>query len=55
MLLRQRFILASALTLLADRYTEEAESQIARYEALGYGSFPVCVAKTHLSLSSDAS
>eukprot|EP00277_Geminigera_cryophila_P042816 CAMPEP_0173073228 /NCGR_PEP_ID=MMETSP1102-20130122/10280_1 /TAXON_ID=49646 /ORGANISM="Geminigera sp., Strain Caron Lab Isolate" /LENGTH=240 /DNA_ID=CAMNT_0013942033 /DNA_START=495 /DNA_END=1217 /DNA_ORIENTATION=- len=35
-------------------YTPEAEAQIARYEALGFGSLPVCVAKTHLSLSADA-
>ncbi|MER3439113.1 MAG: formate--tetrahydrofolate ligase, partial [Chloroflexota bacterium] len=26
---------------------------IARYEALGYGALPICMAKTHLSLSGD--
>ena len=35
-------------------YSPEAEEQIARYTALGFGSLPVCVAKTHLSLSADA-
>merc|ERR1719183_1692749 len=35
-------------------YTPQAEEQIARYEKLGFGSLPVCVAKTHLSLSADA-
>ena len=35
-------------------YSAEAEEQIARYEKLGYGALPVCVAKTHLSLSADA-
>ena len=31
----------------------EAAGQLRRYEELGYGSFPVVIAKTHLSLSSD--
>jgi formate--tetrahydrofolate ligase len=35
-------------------YSEIAEKQIARYEELGFGKLPVCIAKTHLSLSSDA-
>ena len=35
-------------------YSEQADAQIARYESLGYGNLPICVAKTHLSLSSDA-
>lgn len=30
-----------------------AEEQIARYEAAGFGSLPICMAKTHLSLSHD--
>ncbi len=34
-------------------YTDEAEESIDRYEALGYGNLPVCMAKTHLSLSHD--
>ena len=29
-------------------YSPEAEEQIARYQRLGYGNLPVCVAKTHL-------
>ena len=32
-----------------------AARQLATYEANGYGDLPVCIAKTHLSLSSDAS
>lgn len=34
-------------------YTAEALAQVARYEKLGFGNLPVCVAKTHLSLSSN--
>ena len=30
-----------------------AKSQLAKAVALGYGNFPVCMAKTHLSLSDD--
>ena len=36
-------------------YTAQADQQLATYEAAGFGSLPVCIAKTHLSLSSDAS
>jgi formate--tetrahydrofolate ligase len=36
-------------------YDLAAARQLATYEANGYGHLPVCVAKTHLSLSSDAS
>ncbi|MDJ0974342.1 MAG: formate--tetrahydrofolate ligase [Planctomycetota bacterium] len=32
----------------------KAEADIERYEALGYGGLPICMAKTHLSLSHDA-
>lgn len=34
-------------------YTEEAEAQINLYEKQGFGGFPICMAKTHLSLSHD--
>ncbi|MBN2472326.1 MAG: formate--tetrahydrofolate ligase [Anaerolineae bacterium] len=34
-------------------YTEEAERQIASYEKAGFGDLPICMAKTHLSLSHD--
>lgn len=34
-------------------YSEEAENQIAAYERQGFGGFPICMAKTHLSLSHD--
>ena len=36
-------------------YSDEAEKKIEAYGAAGYGSLPVCMAKTHLSLSTDAS
>jgi formate--tetrahydrofolate ligase len=35
-------------------YTPLAARQLATYERNGYGNLPVCIAKTHLSLSSDA-
>jgi formate--tetrahydrofolate ligase len=34
-------------------FSEQAESQIATYEASGFGDLPICMAKTHLSLSHD--
>ncbi len=34
-------------------YTPQAESQIRDYEASGFGQLPMCMAKTHLSLSHD--
>ncbi|MBW0106115.1 formate--tetrahydrofolate ligase, partial [Pseudonocardia sp. KRD291] len=34
-------------------YTPAANRQIESYEANGFGSLPVCIAKTHLSISSD--
>lgn len=36
-------------------YTPQAEEQIERYNRLGYDRLPICMAKTHLSLSHDAS
>lgn len=33
--------------------TPEAEAQIAAYEKAGYGGLPICMAKTHLSISHD--
>lgn len=35
-------------------YTAQADKQLATYTAAGFGRLPVCIAKTHLSLSSDA-
>ena len=35
-------------------YTEEATQEIARIEKLGYGDYPVCIAKTQYSFSDDA-
>ncbi|NLF01492.1 MAG: formate--tetrahydrofolate ligase [Anaerolineales bacterium] len=34
-------------------YEPLAEEQIARYEQAGFGNLPICMAKTHLSLSHD--
>ncbi|MEI2691116.1 MAG: formate--tetrahydrofolate ligase [Anaerolineae bacterium] len=34
-------------------YTPEANAQIAAYERSGFGGLPICMAKTHLSLSHD--
>ena len=34
-------------------YTDLAEKQIASYESAGFGKLPICMAKTHLSLSHD--
>jgi formate--tetrahydrofolate ligase len=34
-------------------YSETAEEQIAGFEANGFGNLPICIAKTHLSLSHD--
>ncbi|MEZ4680050.1 MAG: formate--tetrahydrofolate ligase [Caldilineaceae bacterium] len=34
-------------------YEAKAESQIKSYEANGFGNLPICMAKTHLSLSHD--
>lgn len=34
-------------------FSEEAEEQIALYERQGFGNLPICMAKTHLSLSAD--
>jgi formate--tetrahydrofolate ligase len=36
-------------------YSPEAAKQIDTYERNGFGHLPVCIAKTHLSISSDAS
>jgi methylenetetrahydrofolate dehydrogenase (NADP+)/methenyltetrahydrofolate cyclohydrolase/formyltetrahydrofolate synthetase len=35
-------------------YSPEAEAQIADYTRLGFDRLPICMAKTHLSLSHDA-
>jgi formyltetrahydrofolate synthetase len=34
-------------------YSEKAEAQIASYERSGFGNLPICMAKTHLSISHD--
>ena len=36
-------------------FSPQATAQAARYESLGYGALPIVVAKTHLSITSDAS
>ncbi|MDD4909820.1 MAG: formate--tetrahydrofolate ligase [Candidatus Omnitrophica bacterium] len=35
------------------RYEESADKKIEAYTKMGYGSLPICMAKTHLSLSHD--
>ncbi len=35
-------------------FTEDVERKIAEFTGMGFGSLPVCMAKTHLSLSHDA-
>lgn len=39
----------------AVNYSKEADHMIARFEELGYGKLPICMAKTQYSLSDDAS
>ena len=34
-------------------YSPEVDQCLTRYEALGFGNLPICMAKTHLSLSHD--
>ncbi len=34
-------------------FTKDAEKDLAKARALGYGNLPICMAKTHLSLSDD--
>ena len=34
-------------------YTPRADRELAGYERAGFGSLPICLAKTHLSISSD--
>jgi formate--tetrahydrofolate ligase len=34
-------------------WSDQASADVARYEALGFGNLPICMAKTHLSLSGD--
>ena len=36
-------------------FSSQASKQIDSYEANGFGNLPVCIAKTHLSISSDSS
>ncbi len=36
-------------------YSPQAETRIAEYEKQGYGKLPICMSKTHLSLSHDPS
>jgi formate--tetrahydrofolate ligase len=36
-------------------YSSVASKQLDTYEAAGFGDLPVCIAKTHLSISSDPS
>ena len=40
--------------LFRSEYSSLAASQLATYERNGFGHLPVCIAKTHLSISGDA-
>src|SRR5213075_2804989 len=35
------------------QYTPQASRQLETYERAGFGKLPICIAKTHLSISSD--
>ena len=35
-------------------YSPEADNKLSQYERQGFGGLPICMAKTHLSLSHDA-
>lgn len=35
------------------QYTQQASRQLETYERAGFGKLPICIAKTHLSISSD--
>ncbi|MFL5804525.1 MAG: formate--tetrahydrofolate ligase [Roseiflexaceae bacterium] len=49
-------IIAAEIYGAADvSFSEQAEAQIATFEANGFGELPICMAKTHLSLSHDPS
>ncbi|RME09616.1 MAG: formate--tetrahydrofolate ligase, partial [Ardenticatenia bacterium] len=47
-------IIATQVYGAADvEFSSEAEQQIKAYEQSGFGNLPICIAKTHLSLSHD--
>jgi formate--tetrahydrofolate ligase len=50
-----RAVATSIYGASAVEYSDRAEQQLAMYEANGFGSLPVCIAKTHLSISGDPS
>jgi formate--tetrahydrofolate ligase len=53
--LRQKIETVAAKVYGADGvdYSAQASKQLDRYERAGFGRLPVCIAKTHLSISSD--
>ncbi len=55
--LREKIAIVAREVYGAEGVVEEpsAARALDRFEALGYGRLPVCIAKTHLSLSHDAS
>jgi formate--tetrahydrofolate ligase len=55
--LREKIEIVAARIYGADGvdYSPEATRQLENYERNGFGSLPVCIAKTHLSISSDPS
>lgn len=50
---RLKRLLPPFLHVYLQDFSPEAEAKIAEYTKLGYSSLPVCMAKTHLSLSTD--
>jgi formate--tetrahydrofolate ligase len=55
--LREKIETVAARVYGADgvEYSPQASKQLATYERAGFGMLPVCIAKTHLSISSDPS
>jgi formate--tetrahydrofolate ligase len=55
--LREKIAIVATKVYGADgvEYSAEATKQLDTYERAGFGNLPVCIAKTHLSISSDPS
>ena len=54
---REKIATIAREVYLADgvEFAEQADAQIDRYERAGFGHLPICMAKTHLSISHDPS
>ena len=53
--LREKIAIVATKVYGADgvEYSAQASAQLDTYERAGFGNLPVCIAKTHLSISSD--